>query len=91
MTSSAHIICYDIAEPKRLRKVHKLISKEAQRLQYSVYYMECRRKELLDLIAKIKAIINPKEDDVRIYPTPKITDFAWFGPNINNGNLLLVN
>lgn len=31
------LICYDIREPKRYRRVHKIIKGHARRLQYSVF------------------------------------------------------
>ncbi len=66
------LITYDVStiEPegrRRLRKVAKACQDYGVRVQFSVFECSVGEKELLKLRAKVLAIIEPKEDSVRIY------------------------
>ena len=69
MAINDFVICYDIAHPKRLQKVHKLVSKHLTQLQYSVYYGRLTNQVMDDIIKGLQCIIDCDEDDVRIYLT----------------------
>ncbi len=63
-----YIISYDIRDPKRLSRLSRRLEKSAMRIQKSVYlYASVSRKELLDIIDMINAVIDNEADDVRIY------------------------
>ncbi len=63
-----YIISYDIRDPKRLSRLSRRLEKSAMRIQKSVYlYASVSRKELLDIIDMINAVIDDEADDVRIY------------------------
>ncbi len=64
------LICYDIADTKRLGKLHRMIVKQALMVQYSVYYVEECVAAMRELEQAITEIIDPRWDDVRIYPLP---------------------
>ena len=64
------LICYDIADPDRLGKIHRIVSKIGIMVQYSVYYLRAGESELDDLLAILNKKIRHKEDDIRIYPIP---------------------
>ena len=66
----AYLICYDIADPRRLGRVHRATVREALPVQYSVYLYEGSTRELRRFLAALEAIIEPLEDDVRAYPLP---------------------
>jgi len=62
------LICYDIAEKKRLSKVAKHLEKESIRIQKSIfYYMNASKKDIEETVQKLESIISKDEDDVRIY------------------------
>ena len=62
------VIGYDIASPKRLQKVAKLLEKVAIRIQYSLFFYPKVSREVLEkLTSDILELIDEKEDDVRIY------------------------
>lgn len=62
------LICYDIADEKRVGKIGKLVEKNALRIQRSVYFYEdVSRDELSKLIEKILVMFNEDEDDLRVY------------------------
>ena len=62
------IIGYDIASSKRLRGVAKLLESESIRIQLSLFFYPNQTKEAVtSLVDKLVEIIDPQEDDVRIY------------------------
>jgi CRISPR-associated protein Cas2 len=70
------VISYDISDIKRLRKVAKLLEKEAMRFQYSVFMLyNYTEEELKLLLQRLLDIIDNKEDDLRIY---KINNYGIF-------------
>ena len=77
-----YLICYDIADPKRLARLHRYLCKHAVPLQYSVFSTRLSPKELMWVNRYIHGLINPQEDDVRIYPLAKDVKWRWYGPAI---------
>lgn len=65
-----YLVCYDIRDPRRLTKVFRHIKQRGVHLQYSVFYCRLSWEGLVTLKEQLKAIINEKEDDIRIYPLP---------------------
>lgn len=64
------IIAYDIREPRRLVRVHKLLSRRAFPLQYSVFVADLTERDLARLKARLGDLIDPAVDDVRFYAAP---------------------
>jgi CRISPR-associated protein Cas2 len=62
------LICYDILDPKRLRKVERIVSDVAQRLQDSLYEGEFDGAQLQALQQKLNRAIHRHQDSVRYYP-----------------------
>ena len=68
MLKKDFIICYDIADKKRLSKIAKLVERRALRIQRSVYFYEQVSKvELMVLVDKVLNILDKEADDLRIY------------------------
>ncbi|QWF71546.1 CRISPR-associated endonuclease Cas2 [Methylomonas paludis] len=65
-----YLIAYDIANPRRLGKVHRLLKKQGLPVQYSVFTVVMKRRRLLGLLDNIGSLIAVKEDDVRCYRLP---------------------
>lgn len=63
-----YFISYDIAHPKRLSKVAKVLENFGIRIQYSFFECEMEKEQLEELKLRLKEIINKKEDSLRIYP-----------------------
>ena len=83
------LIAYDIKNPKRLAKVGRYINKEAVRLQYSIYMLAGTRRKMDEVSAELEKLINPKEDDVRIYPMGENTRLWGLGTQFMlDGNIL---
>jgi len=68
------LIAYDIADPRRWRRVYKRVQADAARLQYSLFYGELNSRELDLLAVDVGRMIDPSYDDVRLYVLP---DDAW--------------
>jgi CRISPR-associated protein Cas2 len=60
----AYIVTYDICNPKRLRKVFKLMRGYGDHLQLSVFRCELSRRELIELKARLSAVIHYHHDQV---------------------------
>ena len=58
------LICYDVADPKRLRQVHKILRGAGDSMQYSVFRCELTAEEKQDLLADLWDVINPGQDRV---------------------------
>jgi CRISPR-associated endonuclease Cas2 len=62
------IVCYDIADPKRLQNIAARIEKICMRIQRSVYYTEWNNiASLQKALSPAIDRIDPKSDDFRIY------------------------
>jgi CRISPR-associated protein Cas2 len=60
------IISYDISEPKRWRRVYRLMRGYGEWLQLSVFQCRLSRMRVLQLEAELKDLINQDEDHVLI-------------------------
>ncbi len=56
------LICYDVSDPKRLRKVYKTLQGAGESLQHSVFRCELSREERQKLIEVLWEILNLSED-----------------------------
>ena len=65
------LLCYDIADPQRLQKVHGRVSKQGLMVQYSVYYLRASAAQVEALLHSLTRLIEPREDDIRVYPLPE--------------------
>ena len=61
------LLAYDIAEPKRLRRVAKLTEMYGTRVQRSVFECTLSQAEMVSLLHEVKALIERKEDKVQVY------------------------
>ncbi|CAM4043350.1 CRISPR-associated endonuclease Cas2 [Psychrobacter arenosus] len=74
MTVSHFVLCYDIADKKRLQRLQRLVSNHLIQLQYSVYYGSLSKTDIDKLISQIQDITHKSQDDIRVYETEPITD-----------------
>lgn len=88
MSKQDFLICYDIADEKRVGKIGKLVEKNALRIQRSVYFYEqVSKEELTLLLEKVLSILDEEADDLRVY-TIKNKGMA-FGEAIDLENPLI--
>ncbi len=74
-----YLICYDIADRRRLVRVHRFLTTRAVALQYSVFSAVLRRRELEDILENLEERIDAREDDVRVYPLPDAPQATTIG------------
>jgi len=63
------IVCYDISDPKRLRKMYRTMRGFGDPLQKSVFTCDLSSKERAHMVRAIPRIIDCQEDSVLIIDT----------------------
>jgi len=76
------LVCYDIADPKRLSRVHRYLKSQGLPIQYSVFTAELKKSQLDRLLSGLQSRIHPHEDDVRCYALPAHLDFDLVGRQV---------
>lgn len=61
-------IAYDIADPRRLRRVERALSAVGERLHYSLFVCELTATELEALQRRLVRLIDPAADILRYTP-----------------------
>ena len=64
MDQRLYIVAYDIADPKRWRRIFKLMKGYGEWLQLSVFQCRLTAKQQAELIALLDGIIHHREDHV---------------------------
>ncbi len=72
-----YIITYDIADPKRLRKVYQMMRGWGDHLQLSVFECDLNPQERVELEAELTALVNHHQDQVL---------FILLGPSRGRGS-----
>lgn len=65
-----YLVCYDIADPRRLGRVFRFMKGNGVHLQYSVFHCTLTWPGLLKLREDLGKLIDKRQDDIRIYPLP---------------------
>jgi CRISPR-associated protein Cas2 len=74
-----YILCYDIACPRRLGRVHRRVKRDGLALQYSLFDLTLTASQLHALVSDLKGIIHQDLDDVRIYGLHPHAQIATIG------------
>ena len=83
------LIAYDIADPRRLGRVHRYLKGEAVPVQYSMFTASTTGNGIRRIRDGLAKRIDPRRDDVRIYLLPRSLDIAHLGrPYLPEGLLL---
>lgn len=61
-----YLVCYDIRNDKRLRRVHKLMKAYGEAWQYSVFYCTLKAIDRVRLENAAREIMHLKEDQLLI-------------------------
>jgi len=65
-----YLVCYDIADERRLTRVYRYLKGRGIHMQYSVFLCSLTWPELDSLKADLAELIDESADDVRLYPIP---------------------
>lgn len=69
-TKHGWLIAYDIANPRRLKRIHRFLVREAIPVQYSVFYYEGSVAAMGQIMSELEKLIHQKQDDIRAYQLP---------------------
>ncbi|MFO0745403.1 MAG: CRISPR-associated endonuclease Cas2 [Myxococcota bacterium] len=58
------LICYDIADPKRLRTVFEICRRFGDHLQYSIFVARLSDSARAELVAELTGVIHHRDDRV---------------------------
>lgn len=61
-----YLVCYDIRDPKRLRRTHKVMKAYGEAWQYSVFYCTLKDIDRVRMENALREEVNLKEDQVLI-------------------------
>ena len=61
---TSYLVCYDICDDKRLRRVFKVMRGYGDHLQYSVFECQLTNMDLVRLRSELSGIIHHAEDQV---------------------------
>ncbi|MCA1973121.1 MAG: CRISPR-associated endonuclease Cas2 [Caenispirillum sp.] len=70
MAARAYVIGYDIADPRRLGRIHREMLRHACPIEYSVFLLVGTEQAREACLAQMQQLMDRREDDVRCYPLP---------------------
>jgi len=85
-----YLVCYDICEPKRLRRVHRLIRDWGVPIQFSLFEVELTLEQLKQLQGDLMGFINQAEDKVMFYRLSPQQTRICLGVSVQTQDLLFV-
>lgn len=62
----SYLVCYDVRDDKRLRRIHRLMKAYGESWQYSVFYCTLKAIDRVRLENAAREILNLKEDQLLI-------------------------
>lgn len=68
LTGVNWLVCYDIRDPRRLRRVHRCCRQWGMPLQRSVFACALKGNDLDVMINELVGLMDERVDDIRIYP-----------------------
>lgn len=76
-----YIVAYDISNPKRLAKIHRMLRKNGISAQKSVFFVKGTESDINKLLDQIASFMVLREDDLRAYPIIHPEKVWTSGPN----------
>ena len=65
--STLFVVAYDITDDRRRTRLHKLLSKYGDGVQYSLFECSISHSRFDQLLGEVERVIEPREDSVRYY------------------------
>lgn len=73
------VVCYDIREQRRLRRVHRCMRRWGMPLQYSVFYCELTPRARRRMENDLRELIDERTDDIRVYGIKSLAQTQFIG------------
>ena len=83
-----YLIAYDIADPRRLQRLHRALRKEALAVQRSLYLLAGSVSRVEGLMDQWEALLDPQQDDLRAYPVEAPERLWLSGQRLLQGELV---
>ncbi len=83
------VVCYDIADKKRLGRVFRLLKKNGIPIQYSIFLVCANNADMAALFKQISALIDPRADDVRSYRLTDLHHMVLLGHSLTPDGVLI--
>lgn len=64
MSRNRYVVCYDVREPKRLRRMHRTMLGYGNPLQYSVFVCDLSATERVLMEDAVRQVVRLSEDSV---------------------------
>lgn len=68
------LVTYDICDDRRLRAVFKLMQAYGDHIQYSVFRCALTKTEMVEMVAKLSALIHHNVDQVLIFQLGRLPE-----------------
>ncbi len=81
-TFPRHLVAYDIRNPKRLRRVHRVMQGHGMPLQYSVFAIDLTASERLGLLLDLASVVDQTADCIACIELGATDEskFTFMGP-----------
>jgi CRISPR-associated protein Cas2 len=56
-----YLVMYDVREPKRLKRVHKILREWGEPLQYSVFNVRATKREMEELRCRVTRLVEAED------------------------------
>ncbi|MBN2886465.1 MAG: CRISPR-associated endonuclease Cas2 [Chromatiaceae bacterium] len=87
-TPGWYLLAYDIADPRRLRRIHRAVRAEGVAVQRSVFLVHGTLNALNRLLDHLETLMDPRLDDLRAYPVDEPAALWLGGQRVIQGALL---
>ncbi len=89
------LVAYDIADPKRLQRIAKIMKDYGLRVQRSIFEVEATPALFAELRRRTETAMDPAEDGVKYFPACGPCGEVWFnlgagGPGLDEGEWVIV-
>lgn len=79
---ATYLVTYDIRNPRRLARIYRHCKRAGLHLQYSVFLLRASPQMMDRFIRELASLIDPRRDDVRIYPVPERAAWTCLGRSL---------
>jgi CRISPR-associated protein Cas2 len=84
-----YLIAYDIADARRLRRMHRRLRREGIALQQSVFLVQHSQAGIGALMDELALLMHRRQDDLRAYPIPGPGEIWLRGKGVMDGALIV--